>query len=131
MCFFSRNCCTPLPLPVLFSSSGLFILFFPSALAVPSPTRCSFDHSYLLYFHLLCFHLQRFPLFCFFESLWPSSTSRSPFHPPAPSLMTAAGSSINSRGVWCVRVSTVVRSKWPPGSPGWHLKCTHIEHSHG
>lgn len=54
-------------------------------------------------------------------------------HPSTPpSLMTAAGSSINSRGVWCVCVcvSTVVRSKWPPGSPGWHLKCTHIEHSH-
>lgn len=28
-------------------------------------------------------------------------------------------------------VSTVVRSKWPTGSPGWHLKCTHMEHSHG
>lgn len=125
---FARNCCTPLPLSILFSSSELFILFSPhqpflscplQAVALIIPTSFTFVSS-------VCIH---------------SSASLSAFsvlphlaHPStSSSLMTAAGSSIDSRGVWCVCVcvSTVVRSKWPPGSPGWHLKCTHMEHSHG
>lgn len=117
---------TPLPLSNPLLIFRAFHPIFPSALAVLSPTRCSFDHSHLLCFRLLCFH----PLLCFLERLQRSSTSRSPCH----LLLPHDGSwklHQLQRCLVCMCVSTVVRRIWPPGSPGWHLKCTHMECSHG